>query len=168
MTAATEREPVGLAGDRTVSHGTFSLERTYSASPDTVFAAWASRDAKHAWFADIEFLRSVEEYTLDFRVGGQEHLAGTLGRSGKRFDYDATMLDKVDGRRIVGSYEVRIDGRRISASLLTVEFVPAEGASGTRLMLTEQGAFFDDLDTNEERIVGASANLDRLERYLER
>jgi len=162
---ATERDSL-----RTVTHGTFTIERTYAASARTVFDAWSSRDAKLEWFAQgIDFLRSVDEYSLDFRVGGAEHLVGVTARSRLRFEYDATHADILDEQRIVAFYDVRIDGRRISASVLTVEFEPAAGAGdlvGTRVILTEQGAFLDGLDTNEERIVGATSNLDSLERYL--
>jgi uncharacterized protein YndB with AHSA1/START domain len=198
MTAAAE-----LDIQRTVTHGTFVLERTYPQPPRAVFDAWASRDAKYAWFAEgIDFLRSVEEYQLDFRVGGVERLAGVLERSGNRFEYNSTYADIVDARRIVAVYDVVINGRRISASLLTVELEGLEGEGdrsdagrdsaqtgpngaqtgrdgaqtgpdtasqgGTHLIMTEQGAFFDGLDTNEERIVGATDSLDDLERFLNR
>ena len=36
----------------TVSHDTFTLERTYPATPERVFAAWASSEAKGQWFGD--------------------------------------------------------------------------------------------------------------------
>ncbi|SDE49876.1 hypothetical protein SAMN05216270_12458 [Glycomyces harbinensis] len=32
--------------DHSVKHGTFTLERTYAASPAAVFAAWSDRDTK--------------------------------------------------------------------------------------------------------------------------
>ena len=41
-------------------------------------------------------------------------------------------------------YDMHLDDTRISVSLATVEFEP-EGA-GTRLVLTEQGAFLDGFD----------------------
>lgn len=150
--------------DRSVTHGTFSIERTFPSPPERVFAAWASQPAKAMWFGeDDEFLASTAAYTLDFRVGGREHLAGTLP-GGSSFTYDALYQDIVDGHRIVVSYEVGIGGRRISVSLMTVELSPASG--GTLLVLTEQGVFLDDLDNNAEREVGARDSLDKLEAYL--
>jgi len=151
---------------RTVIHGSFVLERTYRHSPQTVFEAWARREAKYAWFADaIDFLSSIDSYDLDFRVGGREYLDGKVA-SGRRFEYDSTYGDIVEGRRIVATYEVRIDGKRISVSLLTVEFEPmADG--GTRLVMTEQGAYFDGIDTNDERIKGADDSLDGFDRYMD-
>jgi Activator of Hsp90 ATPase homolog 1-like protein len=64
----------------------------------------------------------------------------------------------------VASYDVRIGGRRVSVSLMTVEFSPAPG--GTTLVLTEQGAFLDGLDTNAQREEGARDSLDKLGGYL--
>jgi uncharacterized protein YndB with AHSA1/START domain len=56
---------------------------------------------------------------------------------------ETVYLDIVPDRRIVMAYTMAFDGKNISASLGTVEF-EAIGA-GTRLIYTEQGAFFDGL-----------------------
>lgn len=37
--------------NRSVLHATFTLERTYPATPARVFAAWADPAAKARWFA---------------------------------------------------------------------------------------------------------------------
>ncbi len=151
--------------ERTVTHGSFSIERIYPASTHRVFAAWASHQAKDAWFGTgDDFLATTTEYTLDFRVGGHERLEGVLPR-GRSFAYDALYQDIVDGRRIVASYDVRVDGHRHSVSLMTVEF--AEVADGTRLVLTEQGAFLDSRDSNEQRQEGALDSLNKLGAYLQ-
>ena len=63
------------------------------------------------------------------------------------------------------SYDVSIDGRRTSVSLMTVEFDGVPG--GTRLVLTEQGAFLDGLDSNAQREEGALDSLAKLGQYLE-
>ena len=82
--------------DHRVDHGTLRIERTYAASPQQVFAAWASQQEKNRWFGEgDDFLTQTDEYTLDFRVGGDERLAGTLP-SGRHFSYDASYLDIVD------------------------------------------------------------------------
>ena len=150
--------------DRSVTHGSFSIERTYPASPERVFAAWSSQPAKNEWFGEgDDFLVTTDQFTLDFRIGGHERLVGALP-NGRRFSYDAVYHDIVDGRRIVMSYEVCIDGRRNSVSLMTVEI---DGDVGrTRLVLTEQGAFLDGLDSNEQRQEGAIDSLDKLGGFL--
>ena len=151
--------------DRTVEHGTFSVERIYPAAADAVFAAWATQAAKDVWFGTgDDFLEVTDRYALDFREGGRERLVGRFA-NGRTFSYDAIYHDIVVGRRIVTSYDVAIDGRRTSVSLMTVEFTETTG--GTRVVLTEQGAFLDGLDSNAQREEGALDSLDKLGRYLE-
>jgi uncharacterized protein YndB with AHSA1/START domain len=155
----TETAPV-----TSVEHGTFTLERTFPHDRATVFAAWATADAKRGWYGEeIDFLSTMTRYELDFRVGGLEVLEGTLA-SGRAFALDSIYRDIVDGRRIVAVYDVRIDDRRISSSLLTVQFLDATG--GCTMVVTEQGAFLDGFDTNAERTKGAAAELERLGAYL--
>jgi uncharacterized protein YndB with AHSA1/START domain len=148
-----------------VDHGSFSIERHYDASPERVFAAWASHEAKDRWFGTgDDFLAHTDEYSLDFRVGGDERLEGTLP-NGRRFSYCARYLDIVDRLRIIAAYSVSIDDRRTSVSLMTVEFSGDGGK--TRLVLTEQGAFLDGLDSNDQRNEGALDSLDKLAQHLQ-
>jgi uncharacterized protein YndB with AHSA1/START domain len=150
--------------DQRVDHGSFRIERSYDAPPKHVFAAWATEAEKDRWFgAGDDFLTHTDEYTLDFAVGRDEHLVGTLP-NGRRFRYDATYLDIVDDVRIVSAYAVSINERRTSVSLMTVEL--NEEGGGTRLVLTEQGAFLDGLDSNDQREEGARDSLDTLARHL--
>ena len=147
---------------RSVVHDSFTLERTYPAAPERVFAAWATIEAKSHWFGSEEGLEPVGEHTLDFREGGIEHLGAAA--EGKVFLFDATYYDIVDNERIVWAYDMRMDGRRISVSLGTVQILPVPG--GSKLVLTEQGAFLDGLDTNAQRAEGTEQFLDSLGAYL--
>lgn len=130
-----------------VEHATFSLERTYDAPPSRVFAAWADPEAKAQWFGGLQF-------SLDFRVGGEET------NTGGPFRYHATYRDIVDNERIAYTTDMYRDGRLMSISLATIEFA-AEG-DGTRLTLTEHGAFLDGLETAAEREHGTGLLLDKL------
>lgn len=143
-----------------ITHDSFSLERTYPAAPARVFAAWASHAAKAQWFGGGEV--DAAEHTLDFRVGGRERLTGSV--HGHSVEFDALYQDIVEDERIVWSYDMHMDGRRISVSLASVELTGVEG--GTRLVMTEQGAFLDGLDENASRRAGTEQFLDNLRDFL--
>src|SRR5918993_3658997 len=114
---------------RSITHATFVIERTYDASPARVFAAWANPAAKRRWFAGPDEWEQ-REHVLDFRVGGRER-AGGGPKGGPVHRYDALYWDIVPNERIVSTYEMHLDDKRISVSLATIELRP-EGTS-TRL-----------------------------------
>jgi hypothetical protein len=58
-----------------------------------------------------------------------------------------------------------VDGTKVSVSLATVEF--AKAGSGTKLTVTEQGAFLDGYDDAGSRERGTSDLLDSLGRSLQ-
>jgi uncharacterized protein YndB with AHSA1/START domain len=148
--------------ERSATHGTFTLERVYEASPARVFKAWADPAIKARWFVgptDWQLLERV----IDFRVGGKERLSGRKG-SGIVSTFDAVYHDIVPEQRIIYCYDMRLDGRHISVSLATVELKP-EGA-GTRLTMTEQGAFLDDYDDGGSRERGTRILLEQLGKEL--
>ena len=140
---------------RSVSHGTFVIERTYDASPPRVFTAWADPAAKARWFVGPDGWKELRR-EIDFRVGGHERLRGVFP-GGRVSDFDARYHDIVPDRRIVYSYAMQVDEKRISVSLATVEFAPAGG--GTRLTFTEQAVFLDGFDGAAGREPGTGALL---------
>jgi uncharacterized protein YndB with AHSA1/START domain len=78
--------------------------------------------------------------------------------------YNAEYWDIVPNERIVSSYEMHLDKRRISVSLASMEFKPK--GSGTTFVLTEQGIFLDGYDDAGERERGTRELLAQLETYL--
>ena len=150
--------------ERSVTHATIVVERTYDAAPARVFAAWADPAVKARWFAGPEDWESGG-YELDFRVGGREISRGGPP-GGPVFTYEAIYQDIVPDQRFVSTYAMYQDETRISVSLATVELEPA--GAGTRLVLTEQGAFLDGLDTPASREQGTGALFDALEAELRR
>ncbi|OLB73714.1 MAG: polyketide cyclase [Actinobacteria bacterium 13_2_20CM_2_71_6] len=150
--------------DRSVTHDTFVIERTYDASPARVFAAWSDPKVKARWFVGPdEWLSSDHE--LDFRVGGRERVSGGT-KDGPVFSFDARYQDIVPNERIVTTYDMHMDETRISVSLATVEFQPA--GTGTRLVYTEQGAYLDGHDTPAQREHGTRDLLEALDTELRR
>jgi uncharacterized protein YndB with AHSA1/START domain len=156
MTSSTERSVV---------HDRFVIERTYPAAPERVFAAWANLEFKQQWFRGEEEVDTVGEHTLDFRVGGREHIVGGIV-DGPTYRFDAVYQDIVDGERIVWTYDMHMDDHRISVSVATVEITGVPG--GSRFVLTEQGAFLDGLDTNAQRHEGTEQLIDALGVWLTR
>ncbi|HUJ76831.1 MAG TPA: SRPBCC family protein [bacterium] len=147
---------------RSVVHATFAVERTFPHAPARVFGAYTTVEAKKRWFAGPPGIKeSARE--LDFRVGGREVLDVT-SPDGKRFVFNALYQDIVPEQRIVYTYEMHIAGERISVSVATVQFQP-EGA-GTKVVVTEQGAYLDGLDTPEQRELGTKYQLAKLEASL--
>ena len=145
--------------ERSVEHATFVVERRYQASPERAFAAWADQEAKARWFVD-----SDAYLELDFRVGGRESSRGTAP-GGNAYTYEAIYQDIVPAQRIVYTYEMLLDGIRISVSLATAEFEPER--DGTRLVFTEQGAFLDGHEMPARREQGMGSLLDSLRKWLQ-
>lgn len=150
--------------DRTVVHDTFVVDRTYAASVGRVYGAFADPQIKKQWWDDDDIEKDAE-HVIDFRIGGRESMSGSLPDGSATFTFDAVYQDIVPDSRFVYSYEMTMNGQRISVSVATFEFY-AEG-SGTRLILTEQGAYLDGLDTSAQREEGTRALLEMLATYLE-
>jgi uncharacterized protein YndB with AHSA1/START domain len=141
-----------------VVHAMFSLERSYDAPPATVFHALSDPAAKAKWFgAGAGF--TILEREMDVRPGGRERLKARWS-TGTVSDFSALYYDVIPGERLVYAYEMSLDDRKISVSLATLELQPA--AHGTRLKVTEQGAFLDGYDDNGSREYGTAHLLDIL------
>ncbi|TPI13427.1 polyketide cyclase [Mesorhizobium sp. B4-1-3] len=149
--------------ERSVVHSTFVIERFYPAAPEKVYFALSDPAAKKRWFVDPDN-PMPSRHEMDFRVGGKEVNAGCPS-DGQMHFYNAVYQDIVPNRRIVYSYELLFGETRVSVSLATIELIP-EG-KGTRLVLTEQGAFFDGIDTSATREHGTGELLDALGTALE-
>jgi uncharacterized protein YndB with AHSA1/START domain len=150
--------------DRSVTHTTFTLERTYNASPKRVFSAFADPAIKATWFGGPpEWDHQPGEF--DFRVGGREtDIGGPKG--GPVSSFDARYYDIVPDERIIFAYDMLSGDDRISVSLATIQLEPA--GEGTKLTFTEQGAFLEGYDDPSERERGTRELLDALGRAVER
>ena len=154
--------------DQAVAHNTFVIEHSYSTTPERVFAAFADPARKRRWFGEGGS-HEVEEFEMAFRVGGIERARFRLKDGplkGVAFTNDASYQDIVPNRRVVIASTMSMGEKRISASLVTFEFLPTE--KGTDLIFTHQGAFFEGADGPQMREQGWRKILDRLATELAR
>jgi uncharacterized protein YndB with AHSA1/START domain len=141
----------------TVTHATFTLERTYPAPPRRVFAAWSDPAAKARWFAG-----GNADHELDFRVGGREIARGT--HDNQVLTFESHYQDIVPDERIVFASSLYEGTTLATVSVTTVELRP--DADGTRLLLTEYGAFLDGREEPAWREHGTADQLAALAKEL--
>jgi uncharacterized protein YndB with AHSA1/START domain len=153
--------------DVSVIHNTFVVERDYPTTPERVFAAFADPAKKRRWFAEGEN-HTVDEFEMDFRVGGAErarsHFKERSPFPGVALINDGIYHDIVPHRRIVSSSTMTLGDRRISTSLVTAEILPNQ--TGAKLVLTHQGAFFEGSDGPQMREAGWRKIAERLAKDL--
>jgi len=164
-----EQEVVRMQGGtettvRSVVHGTFRLERTFDAPVARVWKALTDETAKQKWFAGGPGQWELLERHMDVRVGGSEHLKGRW-QGGMVSTFDATYLDVIPNERLIYSYTMHLDAKKISVSLATMELQGA--GTKTTLRVTEQGAFLDGYDDAGSRERGTGHLLDTLAASLQ-
>jgi uncharacterized protein YndB with AHSA1/START domain len=147
--------------------GSFTINRHFAQPPGRVFAAYSDPSLKAQWFVGPKGGESLER-TLDVRPGGSESL---------RFRHPSGMITHFIARyhavapdqRIVFSYDLMIDGRHHSTSLVVVELTAA--STGTDMIFTEHSAWHDGTDRDKgliSRENGTSWQLDSIAALLAR
>jgi uncharacterized protein YndB with AHSA1/START domain len=148
----------------TTLHATLVFEREVPASIDKVFAAFADPDARAAWGAPSDTAVVIYD-EADFREGGQDRF-----RCGSKQDPNihgtTRYLEIVANRRVVSCETIVMGGKRLCASLTTLELAPDDGK--TRLKSTTQLASFIGDDMVKGHETGHTASLDNLVRYFSR
>ncbi|RJQ81221.1 polyketide cyclase [Pseudonocardiaceae bacterium YIM PH 21723] len=147
-----------------VQHDTYTVEHIFTQPPAAVFAAWSSPEAKAKWFTAPHEGVNSGPLELDFRIGGRETLSSVWTQKGFTSHYHAVYQNIVPDERIVTASTMHIDDRLLSVSVGTMEF-RAEG-TGTRLVVTDSGAYLDVEEPVVSRELGMKLLLDQLEASL--
>lgn len=145
-------------------HGSFTVERVYKAKLANVWRAWSDPTWKAHWFEGPPGC-TTDRLAFEFKVGGREGVDTHLA-SGVTASFRCHYWDIVPEQRIIYSYEMLLDGKRISVSQATIEL--SADAAGTRLKVTEQGVFVDGYDDAGNREHGTNWLMDKLGTSLER
>jgi uncharacterized protein YndB with AHSA1/START domain len=151
------KQPIGE-----VIHATLVFERLVPAPVDQVFAAFADAAAKSEWGAPSDTSALIYDKT-DFREGGIEQFR-CGSKSGPNIHGTTHYLSIIQNSRIVSSETIDFEGKRLCASLTTLELF--EAGDGTRLGLTSQVASFIGQDMINGHESGNNASLDKLCRYF--
>jgi uncharacterized protein YndB with AHSA1/START domain len=145
-------------------HSTFVIERSYHATPERVFAAFADPAKKRRWFFEGEH-HDLESYEMDFRVGGWERARFRFKEgtpvAGMTCTNDTIYQNIVPNRRVVFASTMTLEERCISAGLATIELLATD--TGTDLICTHQGAFFEGADGPQMREAGWRKLLENLD-----
>ena len=145
-----------------LNHSTFVVERTYPQTPARVFASFAEAGRKRRWYAEGD--HEIQEYDLDFRVGGGERFRYRFKPghpiAGSEIDNEAVYQDIVPEQRIVLTQKMSLNGNPVSVAVITLEFLGADG--GTELVLTNQGTYVGWPDGAKMVEMGWNTLLDRL------
>lgn len=144
---------------RSIKHSSFVIERRFDYDPEQVYRAWADPAVKARWFNGPVDKWKEDVREMDVRVGGRDRLIGKFV-DGSESRFEAQYLDVVPEKRLVYVYDMYWQGKKISVSLASVEFVLA--GKGTKLVLTEQHAFLDGFEDGGSRERGTRGLMDNL------
>jgi uncharacterized protein YndB with AHSA1/START domain len=143
-------------------HATLVFEREVPAPAEEVFAAFADPVARTEWGAPSDTAVMIYD-EADFREGGQDRF-----RCGSKADPNihgmTRYLEITVNRRVVSSETIVMDGRRLCASLNTLELTPH--GEKTKLKSTIQLASFIGEDMLKGHETGHNASLDNLVQYF--
>ena len=136
-----------------VTHSTFTLERSYPASVQRVFEAWADPAARRRWMAQ------GADYSQDFAVGGHETVTGCDGE-GRALTYEARYVEIVPSERILTTSTLHTGSQLSTVSVTSIEFQAEDG--GTHIVLTEHGMYLPGQEQPDWRRQGTAQQLDAL------
>jgi uncharacterized protein YndB with AHSA1/START domain len=145
-------------------HGTFTLNRSWAASPARVFSAWADPKIKSQWFSGPVDDWVLINRSIDFRRGGTEVLEGKFKKNGLVALFKARFHLIEQDRRLIYDYDLHLgsDFHSVTLSSLTLE---PEGAR-TKVSYTEQIVFLDGKDGTASRERGTALQFAEIEKAI--
>ncbi len=147
-----------------IDHSTFVLKRHYPKPARQVFSAFADPAKKQRWFLESPN-KQVDEFTMDFQVGGVERAryrhSGAMPFAGVPFVNESRYLYIETDRTVITASTMTLGGRCISTALNTIE-LNAVGDGGTDLTFTFQGVFLEGSDGPKMRQAGWNGLFERL------
>jgi len=148
---------------RSIKHDKFVIERILHYDVAALYRAWTDREAKARWFNGPQDKWTEQVREMDVRVGGRERVIGKFA-DGSESRFEALYFDIVPDRRLVYTYDMYFQGKKISVSLASVEFVALGKVNekGSKLIVTEQHAFLDGYEDSGNRERGTLGLLDNL------
>jgi uncharacterized protein YndB with AHSA1/START domain len=144
---------------RSVKHSSFVIEKRFEHDIALLYRAWVDPAAKARWFGGPPDKWTEQVREMDVRVGGRDRLVGKFV-DGSESRFECLYLDVVPERRLVYAYDMHWQGRKISVSLASVEFVLA--GKGSKLVVTEQHAFLDGYEDGGSRERGTRSLVENL------
>jgi len=148
---------------RSIKHGSFVIERTFNYDVAALFRAWTDPAVKARWFNGPHDKWTEQLREMDVRVGGRERCIGKFA-DGSESRFEALYFDIVPDRRLVYTYDMYFQGKKISVSLASVEFIAQgrDNEKGTKLIVTEQHAFLDGYEDSGNRERGTQGLIENL------
>lgn len=144
------------------SHSRFTLDRILPGSPAHAFRFWSDPALKNLW-AGCHPDWTEREVRHDFRVGSHD-FSRLADPGGVEHEVDIAYLDISAPERVVYAYSMRVGGRPVSASLVTILFRPHN--RGSLMRYDEHLLWLDGHDGAAAREAGTGHGFDRLEAVI--
>lgn len=158
----------GTKTEPKVVHATCVVERSFTKPAGVVFAALSDPNKVQRWMDGGRF-SELEDFLVEFREGGRQVVQYRMGPgtpiAGSVILNEGRYQQIVMGERIVMASTMKRDGKMFSSSLVTFELV--ENGTGTDLILTHQGAFFEGADGPAMREQGWKTLMANLAKVVE-
>jgi len=143
-------------------HKTLVFEREIAAPAEAVFAAFADPVVRAAWGTPSDTAIVIYD-EADFRDGGRDRFR-CGSKSDPNIHGETRYLEITADRRIVSTETVSVGGKRLCASLTTLELTP--DGRNTKLKSTTQLASFIGQDMVNGHTSGTNASLDNLVKWF--